>query len=71
VVLHVARAEEALGVLVVERREDLTDVLAHDVDQDVEPPAVRHSDDELLDAVLTGRLDEQVDHRNHALGALE
>ncbi len=30
-----------------------------------------HADDDLFDAVLRRRLDEQVDHRDHALGAFE
>ncbi len=71
VVLHVAGADESLRLLVVERSEDLAHVLAHHVDEHVEAPAVGHADDELLDAVLPGRLDEQIDHRDHALGSFE
>ena len=70
VVLHVAAPEVALGVRVAERREDLADVLVHDVGEDVQAAAVGHADDDLFDAVTGGVVDEQIEHRDHALGAL-
>src|SRR4051794_3914436 len=51
VVLHVAATEVALGVAIVERGEDLAAVLAHDVREDVEAPAMGHAEADLLDAV--------------------
>ena len=71
VVLDVAAAEVLFGIAVFERREDLAHVLVHDVGEDVEPPAVRHAEDNLFDPLLAGGLDQQVEQRDHALGALE
>jgi hypothetical protein len=39
------------GFLSSERGEDLAGGLVHDVDEDVEAPAVGHADDDLVDAV--------------------
>ncbi len=52
VILHVARALDAGGIRVaLEFREDLRQRLADDVGEHVEPAAVRHPDDDFLDAV--------------------
>ena len=71
VVLHVAAADEAVGVLVVEGGEGLAHVLAEDVDHHVEAAAVGHPDDDLLDALGAGVLDAEVEHGDHALATLE
>ena len=71
VVLHVAAAEEALGVGVLERGEDLAHALAHEVGHDVEAPAVGHAEDDLLGAVLGRLLDDEVAEGDEALRALE
>ena len=71
VVLDVAAAEVLLGVDVFERREDLADVLVHDVREHVEAPAVGHRQHDFGDALRAGRFDEQVEQRDEAFGALE
>src|SRR6185436_8629531 len=45
--------------------------LAHDAGEHVEAPAVRHADDDLLDAELTAALDDLLQRRHHRLGAVE
>src|SRR5439155_27245552 len=45
--------------------------LAHDVGEYVEAPAVRHANDDLLDAELAATLDDLLERRHHGLGAVE
>ena len=71
VVFHVARAEELLGVLVFEGGEDLAQALVEDVGEDVEAAAVRHPEDDLLHVLRGGALDQEIEERDQALGALE
>ena len=72
VVLHVARTVRGRGVHVaLELREDLAVGLADDVRQHVEATAVRHADDDLVQAELGGLVDDRVHHRDDGLGALE
>jgi hypothetical protein len=54
VVLHVAAAHVALGVLVLEAAK-MSRGLLHDVEEHVEAAAVGHADDHLLDAELRRR----------------
>jgi hypothetical protein len=71
VVLHVAGAEVALGVGIVELPEDLARALVQDVPEDVEPAAMGHADLDQARAVVHGLLDHQVEQRDQALRALE
>ena len=69
VILHVAAAEVPLRVPVAERGEDLADVLVEDVREDVQAAAVGHADDDLFASALRGVLDQEIEHRDHALRA--
>ena len=71
VVLHVAVAKEGLGVDVLEFLEDLAGALAQDVGQHVQPAAVRHADDDLVQPLLPGMLDGHVQQGDQGLGALQ
>ena len=51
--------------------EQLARILAENVDEDVEPPPVRHADDRLDDAVRAEPLQRLVQHGYQALAALE
>ena len=62
---------QLLGVLAFELGEQVLGHLAHDVDQHVEPAAVGHADDHLLDADGAGLLDQLVHGGNEALAAFE
>ena len=55
----------------LELGEDLRVRLADDVGQHVEPAAVRHADDDLVEPVLGGLVDRGVHHRDDGLGALQ
>src|SRR5580698_6503519 len=48
VVLDVAASQEALGILVIECGEDLPNVFAEHVHEDVETPTMRHADPDLF-----------------------
>ena len=72
VVLHVAGAVRLAGVEVaLELAEDLADRLADDVGQHVEPAAVRHADDDLVELVLGGLVQHGVQQRDDGLAALQ
>ena len=72
VVLHVAGAVRLRRVQVaLELAEDLRVRLADDVGQHVEPAAVRHADDDLVERVFGGLVDHGVHHRDDGLGAFE
>ena len=45
--------------------------LAHDVGQHVEPAAMRHADDDLLEAELAAALDDLLERRDQRLAAVE
>src|SRR6185436_18100986 len=45
--------------------------LAHDAGEHVEAPAMRHADDDLLNAELAAALDDLLQRRHHRLGAVE
>ena len=74
VVLDVAAAVvevDLLVQLVLELGEDLRGGLLEHVGQHVEPPAVRHPDDDLADARARRPLDQALEQRNQALRPLE
>jgi hypothetical protein len=72
VVLDVAGALDGVGVDVpLELAEDLLVVLAEDVRQDVEPPAVGHAHDDVGDVVVGGGLADRVEQRDQRLAALD
>ena len=55
----------------LELAEDVPRRLAEDVGQDVEAPAVGHADDDLLDPLAPGALDQLVQQRDQDLAALQ
>jgi hypothetical protein len=57
--------------LAFELQEQILRHLAEHVHKDVEAPAMRHADDDLLRAIGAGALDELVDRRDQALAAFE
>jgi len=72
VVLHVAATRgEGLGPGLVELREDLLQVLAHDVGEHVQAAAVGHAEHELLHAERGTRLEDLVEDGDERLAALE
>ncbi len=72
VVLDVTGAVRLRRVQVaLELAEDLRVRLADDVGQHVEPAAVRHADDDLVEPVLGGLVDRRVHHRDDGLRAFE
>ena len=72
VVLHVTAAAGHTRVeLTFELAEDLRVRLADDVREDVEAATVGHADDRLFDAVVDRGIEEEVEHRDQGLGALE
>src|SRR5262249_3461077 len=73
VVFDVARAIDVFGLgrAALEFVEDGAMRLAHDVGEDIEAPAVRHADDDLLDPELATALDDLLQRRHHRLGAVE
>ena len=71
VVLDVAAALAFVLTLVEELGEDLRGRLLHHVGQHVEAAAVRHADDDLDDVGARGALDQAIQQRDEALGALQ
>ena len=72
VVFDVAGAVGLAGVEVaLELAEDLADRLAHDVGQHVEPPAVGHADDDLVEFVFGGLVQHRIQQRDDGLPAFE
>src|SRR5699024_1909451 len=72
VVLHVAGTLDGLRVeLALELPEDLAVGLAGDVGQDVEAPAVRHADADLVHVLAGGPGEDAVEDRDDGLAALE
>ncbi len=71
VVLHVAATEVGLAVGVFECGEHLAQALLHDVHEHVEPAAVGHAHDDLVDPVVAGAIDQKVHQRDHAFGAFD
>ena len=72
VVLHVAGALRLARVdVALELAEDLAVALADDVGQHVEPAAVRHADDDLVEAGVGGLLADLVEEHDRRLAALE
>ncbi|MCY1421492.1 hypothetical protein D9M71_371500 [compost metagenome] len=70
VVLHVTGGQ-ALGLLAFELVEQVARVLAEGVDQDVQTAAVGHADDNFLQAVGAGALDDLVQQRNQTLATFK
>ena len=70
-VLDVAAAEHALRIEILEAREDVDRGAADDLDHDVQPAAVAHADERLLEPVGGGRLEHLVEERNEGRHALE
>ena len=72
VVLDVAVARRLAGEQrALELREDHLVRLADHVGEDVQPAAMRHAEDDLLDAQRARLLDERVEHRDQRVAALE
>ena len=72
VVLDIARSVRLRRVQVaLELAEDLRVGLADDVGEHVEPTAVRHPDDHLVETMLGALVDGRVHHRDDGLGAFQ
>ena len=72
-IFHVAGAFDLVGRCraALELVEDRAVRLAHHLRQHVEPAAVRHADDDLLDAERAAALDDLLQRRDHRLAAVE
>jgi hypothetical protein len=69
VVLDVAGADDL--DLALELGEQLTRLLAQNVDQHVQAPAMRHADHQLLDVGTAGPAHQFVEHRDQAITAFQ
>ena len=64
-ILHItAGAHIQLWIEVGKFPKDLAGALRHDVCEHVQAPAVRHAEDDFIDAVLAGSFNRQVQKRN-------
>jgi hypothetical protein len=70
-VFHVPATEILLGNVVLERREDLAEILVHDVGEHVQAPAVGHGDDDFVHSLLPGGLHQKIEQRNQALRSFQ
>ena len=73
-ILHVARPPQVLAEApgahgVLEFRENLGDGLVQDVHQYVQPRAVAHADNHVLDACLRSRADDFIEQRHEHVQA--
>ncbi len=72
VILHVARTLEVREVvLTFELREQIGRRLAEHVYEHIQPAAMRHADDQLLNTALARALDQIVEHRDQRLAPFE
>ena len=75
VVLHVVEAalgrQRTRGLACLELGEDRLQTDAHDVAQDVEAAAVRHTDDHVARPDARAVLDDPIEHRDHGVQALD
>ncbi len=72
VILDVARALRAAGIdIAFEFAEDLLDVLAHRVGEDVQPPAVSHADHQFVDVAAGGALQNLFQDGERGFAAFE
>ena len=72
-IFHIARAFDVvrIGAAAVEFMEDLPVGLRHDIDEYVEPPAMRHAEHDLLHAELSAAFDDLLERRDHRFAAVE
>ena len=71
VIFHVAAAEHAARIHVLEARENCRSWPAHYVNHHVQPPAVAHRDDALLRAQACGGIEHFIEERNQRGVAFE
>ena len=71
VVFDISSSSEALWVGVCKFMKDLRGRFPEDIHQDVETSSVRHREDNLLDALLAGTLEREVDEGDQTLAPLE
>ncbi len=72
VILDVAVAVEGIGQIVfLELGEDFLVGLAENVDEDIEPAAMSHANDHLLDPGVRGLVDKRFEQRDEGLGTFE
>ena len=72
VVLDVAGTLQAREIVVpLELAEQILWRFAEDVDEHIETPTMCHADDDLVDAALTGTLNQLVEHWNQRFATLE
>src|SRR5947209_4199577 len=73
VILHVARALDIVGSgrAALELVEDRAMRLAHHLGEDVEPPAMRHAEHDLLHAEIAAALDDLLERRDQRLSPVE
>ncbi len=73
VVLHVARALDLVGMgrAALELVEDRPVGLGHDIGQHVQAPAMRHADDDLVQAELAAAFDDLLERRHHGFATVE
>jgi len=72
VILHIAvTVRVEFRIEIGEFAKDLAGTLRHDIRENIQAPAMRHSEDNFIDAVLSGSLNCQIQERNEALCSFE
>src|ERR1017187_8050088 len=72
VIFHITRALRGSGIYTpFKLGEDLAERLADDICQNVETPAVGHSDDHLVRVVLGAKVGQLSQHRDGGFGAFQ
>ena len=66
-VFDIAAADVQFGIGILEFAEDRPWVLAHDIGQDVEPAAMGHADDDIVDALGRGLFNGLIEERDEGL----
>src|SRR5262249_19683988 len=72
VILHVtAPADVLVWIKIGEFPKDLSWAFAHDICEDIQSTSVRHAENNLVDTLIAGAFNCEIQKRNQALGTFE